>query len=222
MRYLLLTALLLLLPTNGFSQDSVYKSVVRVYVHENSDCYIDSYGSGFLVSPTQVLTNHHVVSDRRRAKKGAKCAIQLRFYNGDRAYAVVISQNRPWDVALLEIKAVNFPVLQLGERPTEGQTAFVHGCGSDYEYRAAQGTVGATNISPPGLDITDLMTVEGTPSRFGDSGGPITDLRGLVIGILNTTDDSDTGGIMIDRVQKVFEGKLHVSEANEYILGDSK
>lgn len=221
MKYLIAAALLLCIPTPVVASD-VSKSIVRVYVHGDNDCSIDYYGSGFLVSSTQVLTNWHVVKDRRKPVRGKKCAIQLRFHDGCRVYATVVSQNKVWDIALLRIKEVDYPVLELGERPIEGQTAFVHGTGSDYEYRSLEGKVGETNLSPMGAKgVQDLVQIEGAPSRQGDSGGPITDINGRVIGILNATDDTTTNGIMVDRIEKVLKGKLKTSKTPDYSLRGS-
>lgn len=214
---LLLLALLVAVPV--FAHPHCPPGVVRIYVYEDGDQFADSYGSGAVISPTQILTNYHVVKDRRKNN-----SVQVRFSDGSRRGAIVIASSEKWDIVLLKIHLTPFTPLKLGERPQAGQNVTIQGFGSDYEYVAAAGTVSHQFFFPTEGDPGDFFQVRGATARQGDSGGPVTDQDGRLVGILFASDAGEkfTLGVTIDRIRKVFGSKLspRVPTPNPYHFKD--
>jgi len=221
--FMILAALSVTTPT--FAQlptvtQMVPESVVRIYVNENRDQIPDSYGSGVLISPTQILTNYHVVEDRRKDRRNNSRAVQVRFADGSRSYAVVISQNKLWDIALLGIHATKLTPITIGNRPKAGDKATIQGLGPDYEYKQQTGTVSDAKFHPEyHSDKTDYIEILEVRARGGDSGGPITDIHGNLGGLLHGASDQSekpyTQGTTIDRIRKVFGSKMKPSRVAE-------
>lgn len=205
MKTLLLLVASFLVATSVFAHPHCPSGAVRIYVYEDNDAFPDSYGSGAVISATQVLTNWHVVKDRRKNNP-----IKVRFPDGSRRAAIVVSSSEKWDIVILKIHSTQATPFKLGKRPQAGERVTIQGFGSDYEYIAAQGTVSNQFFFPAENDPGDFFQVEGVVARQGDSGGPVTDHNGHLIGILfaSDTDDKFTLGVTIDRIQKVFGSKL--------------
>lgn len=203
---ILIASLFMVTPTNAHHDFPA--GTVRVYVHEDGDNFADSYGSGAVISPTLVLTNWHVVQERR----GSSQSVQIRFADGSRRFATVLKQVKKWDVALLRIRATTMKPFVIGTRPKPGKRATIQGFGRDYEYVSRVGIVSKKFFGPDQDSAGDFFEITGVVARQGDSGGPITDSRGRLIGILfgSTDDKSDTYtmGVTIDRIRKVFGKKF--------------
>lgn len=192
------------------------EGTVRIYVYEDRDNDPDSYGSGAVISPTLVLTNYHVVKDRRNYGKENNKSVQVRFTDGSRSFASVLQQDENWDIALLRIWPTKLQPFAIGNRPEAGQTATIQGFGPDYEYVAGVGNVNEKFITHgASINHNDFFSVQGVAARQGDSGGPITDQDGKLIGILfgsyNETNNKYTQGITIDRIRQVFGLKFKPS-----------
>ncbi len=235
MKQLLPVAMVLFLVTFAFAQlptisQVVPESVVRIYVNENKDQAPDVYGSGVLISPTQVLTNWHVVKDRRKDRRKNNRAIQVRFADGSRRFAIVVRQDSIWDVALLSIHKTDMTPITVGSRPKTGEEITIQGLGPDYEYKPQTGILSDIEMypesQPNNLDYVQILKVR---ARQGDSGGPLTDAQGNLVGLLYGASNFDqrpyTYGTLIDRIQKVFGAKMKPSryaeadnDGNDYIL----
>jgi serine protease Do len=145
-------------------------------------------GSGFIVSADgNVLTNAHVVA------QAAEVTVKL----PDRREfpAKVVGVDRLSDVAVLKIEAKNLPVVQLGNPSTvlPGQWVAAIGSPFGFENSVTVGVVSATAraLGPEGGLVPFIQTdVAVNP---GNSGGPLFNLRGEVIGI-NSQIYSATGG----------------------------
>ncbi len=183
--------------------------MVRVYVHTDNDTVADIYGSGAIISPTLILTNWHVVEKRRQDSAENDRSVQVRFIDGTRSNAAVLQQDKTWDIALLKIHPTKFKPFPLGVRPVPGQIATYHGFGGDYEYVARTGKISPVFQYPRAFpNDPDFIIVLGVLARGGDSGGPITDKGGAVIGLLratSTTYDKYVLGTSIDRIEKTFD-----------------
>jgi hypothetical protein len=181
------------------------ESVVRIYVYEdfNSMGTPGVFGSGAIVSPTQVVTNWHVVESRRKGNK----SVQVRFKDGSRSYATVIKQNRVWDVALLHIPTTQMEPYKIGPPPKACEKAQTAGFGYDYEYIATTGTISNKILFPNGHKISDkgIYRVNNAVSRQGDSGGPVI-IGGRLTGVLFGTSHKHkiTNFTSIERVKKLF------------------
>ncbi len=147
-------------------------------------------GSGFLISKDgYVMTNNHVVADADE--------IQVNL-NDRRVYdAKVIGLDEASDLALLKIDANDLPFVEFGDSDVLRVGDWVLAIGSPFglEFSAAAGIVSAKGRSMPGRSTYNYMSFIQTDVAInqGNSGGPLFNLDGEVIGI-NSQILSSTGG----------------------------
>jgi serine protease Do len=144
-------------------------------------------GSGFIISPDGViLTNAHVVDGANE--------VTVKLTDGREFRAKVIGSDMPSDVAVLKINATGLPSVKLGSSMNEKVGEWVLAIGSPYgfENSVTSGIVSAKSRSlPDGAYIPFIQTdVAVNP---GNSGGPLFNMKGEVIGI-NAQIFSRTGG----------------------------
>mgnify|MGYP001175957578 CR=1 FL=1 len=144
-------------------------------------------GSGFIISSDGfILSNHHVVA-------GAGEVIVTMADRREFAAKVIGSDQRT-DVALLKIESTNLPFLKTGD-PTDIMVGeWVLAIGSPF---GLENTVTAGIVSALGRDTGDYLPFIQTDVAVnpGNSGGPLLNLNGEVIGI-NSQIYSRTGGFM--------------------------
>lgn len=147
-----------------------------------------SLGSGFIVDKSGlVVTNNHVINEADE--------ITVRLRDGARYDAVVVGRDTKTDLAVLRIKAdVEFPALSWGDSGKARVGDWVLAIGNPFGFG---GSVTAGIISARGRDINagpydDFIQTDAAINR-GNSGGPLFNLAGEVIGI-NTAIISPTGG----------------------------
>ncbi len=147
-------------------------------------------GSGFLISEDgYIITNNHVVV-------GAD-EIQITL-NDRRVFdAKVIGLDEPSDLALLKIDSDNLPHVEFGnsDRLRVGEWVLAIGSPFGLEFSAAAGIVSAKGRTVPGRSAYNYMSFIQTDVAInqGNSGGPLFNLDGEVIGI-NSQILSSTGG----------------------------
>ncbi len=146
-------------------------------------------GSGFIVSKDgYILTNAHVVD-------GAS-DVTVKLTDRREFRAKVMGADALTDVALLKIDAQNLPVVTVGKPDALKVGAWVVAIGSPFgfENSVTAGIVSAKARSlPDGARVPFIQTdVAVNP---GNSGGPLLDLNGNVVGI-NSQIYSRTGGYM--------------------------
>jgi len=143
--------------------------------------------SGFIVSPNgYILTNNHVISDAKE--------ISAMLVDGREFPAKVIGQDKNTDIAVLKIEAENLPYLKLGDSDDLQQGQWAIAIGNPLGLQASL-TVGV--ISATGRDNLDIATIEDfiqtdAAINRGNSGGPLLDMKGEVVGI-NTAIVSNQG-----------------------------
>ncbi len=147
-------------------------------------------GSGFLISADgYVITNNHVVVG----------ADEIQVHLNDRRVfdAEVIGLDEPSDLALLKIESNDLPHVQFGDSDALRVGDWVLAIGSPFglEFSAAQGIVSAMGRSIPGRSTYNYMSFIQTDVAInqGNSGGPLFNLDGEVVGI-NSQILSSTGG----------------------------
>jgi serine protease Do len=150
-------------------------------------------GSGFLVSSDgYVLTNAHVVADASE--------VTVTLTDRREFVAKVIGIDKASDVALIKIAATGLPTVRFGDpsklRP--GQWAIAIGSPFGFENSVTAGVISA--IGRPLIDgssQTNYVTFIQTDAAVnpGNSGGPLFNIDGEVIGI-NSQIYSRTGGYM--------------------------
>jgi serine protease Do len=146
-------------------------------------------GSGFIVSADgYILTNAHVVDN---ADEVTVKTTDRREYT-----AKVVGVDAQTDVAVLKIEAKNLPTVRLGDpsklRPGEWVVAI--GSPFGFENSVTAGIVSATSRAMPGGNYTPFIQTD-VAVNPGNSGGPLFNLDGEVVGI-NSQIYSRTGGYM--------------------------
>ncbi|UOG90952.1 MAG: DegQ family serine endoprotease [Candidatus Thiothrix sulfatifontis] len=146
-------------------------------------------GSGFIISADgYVVTNAHVVEDAKSITVGLNDRRDLP--------AEVIGVDTLSDIAVLKVKAENLPTVQLGDSNglEVGQWVVAIGAPFGLDLTATQGIVSALSRSlPDGTYVPFIQTdVAVNP---GNSGGPLFDLSGRVVGV-NSQIYSRSGGYM--------------------------
>jgi serine protease Do len=143
-------------------------------------------GSGFIVSPDGViLTNAHVVRDADE--------VTVKLQDRREYRAKVLGSDPKTDVAVLKIDAKNLPVVPIGNTRNLQVGEWVLAIGSPYglDSSVTAGVVSAKGRSLPGDQVPFIQTdVAVNP---GNSGGPLFNTRGEVVGI-NSQIYSQTGG----------------------------
>jgi len=144
-------------------------------------------GSGFIVSADGViLTSAHVVA-------GAS-DITVRLSDQREFAAKLIGLDRPTDVAVLKIDAQDLPTVAIGDAHRIRVGSWVLAIGSPYGFdsTATAGIVSATTRALPHQAYVPFIQTD-VPVNPGNSGGPLFNASGQVIGI-NSQIYSDTGG----------------------------
>jgi serine protease Do len=148
-------------------------------------------GSGFIISPDgYVLTNHHVVADAGEVK------VKL----GDRREftAKVIGSDQQYDVALLKIDGKNLPTVRVGDSNSLKPGQWVVAIGSPFglDHSVTAGVVSALGRNTGGPDQRYVPFIQTDVAiNQGNSGGPLLNTRGEVVGI-NSQIFSASGGYM--------------------------
>ncbi len=146
-------------------------------------------GSGFIVSPDgYILTNAHVVAKADE--------VMVRLTDRREFQAKVVGSDARTDVAVLKIEATELPVVRIGDEAALRPGDWVLAIGSPFglENSVTAGIVSATSRAMAGeVNVPFIQTdVAVNP---GNSGGPLFNLHGEVVGI-NSMIFSRTGGYM--------------------------
>ena len=150
-----------------------------------------SLGSGFIISGDgYVLTNHHVVD-------GAD-TVKVRLSDRREFTAKVIGSDEQSDVALLKIAAAGLPTLRLGDSNLLRSGQWVVAIGSPFglDHSVTAGIVSAVGRSNPYANQRYVPFIQTDVAiNRGNSGGPLLNTRGEVVGI-NSQIFSNSGGYM--------------------------
>ncbi len=159
-------------------------------------------GSGFFVKPALLLTNEHVVS--------GSYSVTIRYSNGDSSSATVAGYSKDFDLAVLKVAnpRANQAVIPLGsiEKMSTGQEVITIGS----PLGLLQNSVTRGIVS--GLRKIDAVTVIQTDAAMnpGNSGGPLLDRNGAVLGINSFIHRGSQGlnfAIAIDHARPLLEGR---------------
>jgi S1-C subfamily serine protease len=150
-------------------------------------------GSGFVVSPGgNVLTSAHVVTTAGQGGSATKRArtIYVQFSDGDRVSATIVGYDLFDDVAVIHVdpRLHRLQPVPLGNsaRVVVGEPVAAIGSPFGNADSLSVGVVSAIRRSIPSLttsyDLIDAIQTD-APINHGNSGGPLFDARGRVIGI---------------------------------------
>jgi 2-alkenal reductase len=188
------------LPAKGFSPEAIFQQrspgVVTIFAYfgdPSSQATEISQGSGFVISPKgYVLTNSHVITN---AGDGAsvKAAQHLfvEFADGDRAEAKIVGWDLYDDVGLIRLVSPDHSLtpVPLGDSAAVqvGEPVAAIGSPLGNENSLAVGVVSAIHRSIDAITVQTYKVVDAiqtdAPITHGNSGGPLLDARGRVIGI---------------------------------------
>ena len=168
---------------------AAHRSVVKVR-GENS-CNRGVEGSGFLYAPNRVMTNAHVVAgvDHPSVLVGQ-----------DEVPGTVVYYNEDIDVAVLAVDGVSAPYLRFDKSGHAGVPAAVLGYPQDGPYNVQAARIrGEQRLRSPdiyghGTVLREVFSLRGLV-RPGNSGGPLVDSAGQVVGVVfaASVTDGDTG-----------------------------
>jgi len=155
---------------SGIVEDAI-KSVVTI----KTDV---SQGSGFFIADGgYIVTNAHVMEDATRAT--------IYTYDGESHSVYKLGENSEMDITLLRINETEYEPLELADSDDVKQGEQVIAIGNPYglSFSVTQGIV--SNIHQTGENGLDAYIQIDAALNSGNSGGPLIDKQGEVIGINN-------------------------------------
>ncbi len=149
---------------------------------------ISSLGSGFVIDPSGIIvTNDHVID-------GAD-SVKVTFQDGDSYTAKVLGKDDLTDIALLKVDAKKpLPFVKFGnsDKARVGDWVVAIGAPFGLGFSVTAGIISAFNRDIQAGPYDDFIQTDAAINR-GNSGGPLFNMDGEVIGI-NTAIISPTGG----------------------------
>jgi serine protease Do len=184
----------------------------------------EEQGTGFIIQEDGViLTNKHVVADEK-----AKYTVFLS--TGEKFDADVLARDPVQDLAVLKINGENLPTVTIGDSDTVrvGQTAIAIGNAlGEFQNTVSVGIIsgiGRRIIARGGYtaEVMDDVLQTDAAINFGNSGGPLLNLKGEVIGINTATMISAEGigfAIPINKAKRAIDGALEEGKIVYPFLG---
>lgn len=162
------------------------------------------FGTGFFITTDgYLLTNHHVV-------KGAD-SITVTLNDRTELDAVLVGSDEASDIAVLKVAGSHFPALVASSDEVRvGEPVLAIGSPFGFDYSASAGIVSAKsrNMTP---EATTPFIQSDVALNQGNSGGPLFNKKGEVIGV-NSHIFSDTGGYMGLSFSIPIDTALHIYE----------
>jgi S1-C subfamily serine protease len=226
-------------PANGDGLDAAAlyearsKGVVTIYANLGVDG--SSQGSGFVVNDEGViLTNAHVitnVAEERSPVRGAE-AVFVEFADGERVAAEVVGWDLFSDVGVVRVSPDDHELVTVplgnSSRVVVGQPVAAIGSPFGEQTSLSVGVVSATGRSitslRPGFDLPGAIQTD-APINRGNSGGPLFDADGRVIGInaqIQSTSGTAEGvgfAIPIDLARRSLEQLLATGRVRYAYIG---
>jgi S1-C subfamily serine protease len=183
---------------------------------------LEGMGSGVIISEDgYIVTNNHVIDGAAK--------VQVNLKDGRSFTGEVIGGDSATDIAVLKVDADNLPAAKLGEseKLRVGQIALAIGntLGLPGGPTVSLGVVSALGRPLPGADfIYEGLLQTDAAINLGNSGGPLADLTGNVIGINTAMIPFAQGvgfAIPIDTVKRITEQLLQNGKVVRPWLGIS-
>lgn len=176
-------------------------------------------GSGILFSPDGLLlTNHHVVRGNER--------VRVRLVTGEEFTGRVVGNDPPTDLAIVQAEGGKLPHAELGDsgKLRVGQLVVAIGSPLGFESTVTAGVISALGRSLRSITghLVDNVIQTDAALNPGNSGGPLVDSRGRVIGI-NTAVIQPAQGICfaipVDMARQVIPQLLRHGRVTRGYLG---
>jgi len=177
-------------------QDDFWKRFFGNPRGQEQEQHSTAQGTGFFISPDgYILTNNHIVEN----------AVDIKIFmqNGDEYEAEIIGTDDKTDLALLKVKAQNLPFAHLGDSDSLRVGEWVMAIGNPWglDHSVTAGIVSAKGRQ---LDLRvgvsnsyqDYIQTDAAINR-GNSGGPLVNMAGEVVGINSIIYSSSGGNIGI-------------------------
>ena len=137
-------------------------------------------GTGFLIAPDgYALTNSHVIDGSQRVTATTS--------DGDRIDATVVGDDPTTDLALVRLAARDLPFAGLGDSEAirVGQLVIAMGNPLGFQSTVSTGVVSAVGRAMRGRQgrLIESVVQHTAPLNPGNSGGPLVDSRGRVVGV---------------------------------------
>ena len=156
----------------------------------NYDYNSTGVGTGFVIDPAgYILTNSHVIND------GTYETVTVSFYNGDELDGTVLWNDSTLDLAVVKVDANNLQAVEIGDSDTIKIGSYAAAIGNPlglaFERSMSQGIISGLNrtitVSTDGSSanattMENLIQTDATINS-GNSGGPLFNSKGQVIGI---------------------------------------
>ncbi|CAJ0691171.1 MAG: DegQ family serine endoprotease [Ralstonia sp.] len=204
-------------PDDPFSE--FFKRFMPQMPQQRGDQIVRGLGSGFIVSADGlILTNAHVVDGAQE--------VNVKLTDRREFKAKVLGVDKQSDVAVLRISAKNLPVVQIGSPANTkvGEPVLAIGSPYGFENTVTAGIVSAKSRSLPDDTYVPFIQTD-VAVNPGNSGGPLFNQRGEVIGI-NSQIYSQTGGyqglsfaVPIDVAMKVEQQLVSTGKVTRGRLG---
>lgn len=183
-------------------------------------------GTGFIISTDgMIITNRHVVED-------ATASYTALFNDGSKKEAKVLAKDTLLDIAFLKVDGTDYKPLNLGSSTDlkPGQTVIAIGNAlGEFSNTVSRGVISGLNRSIQATDQQggNAETLSGVIQtdasiNFGNSGGPLLDIKGNVIGVnVARSDSGDNIGfsIPIDTVKNLVEMLNTTGKIERPVLG---
>jgi len=189
-------------PHESFRDDEMFKFFFgpRDRDSQQQDRRSDGFGSGFIVSPDgYILTNYHVVDG------ATKLVVEMS--EGDEYEARVIGSDPNIDLALIKIDADDkrLPTVPLGDSSSlrVGEWVIAIGNPLGLEHTVTAGVVSAMSRNLGiGATLPGVASYIQTDAAInkGNSGGPLLNARGEVVGINTAISRADMTGALVEGV----------------------
>jgi len=170
-------------------------------------------GSGFVYDDRgHILTNNHVVENAEK--------ITVAFYDGVEVAAKVVGTDKQTDVAVIKVDSTSHPALPKGDSSKLKVGELVMAVGSPFELSQSvtTGIISALERNAVGINDYESFIQTDAPINRGNSGGPLVNMNGEVIGINSAIVSGSTGN---DGIGFAIPMKLASSVA-EMLIKDGK
>jgi serine protease Do len=164
-----------------------------------------SSGSGVIISPSgEILTNYHVIA----SMGGGDNTLEVKTSDLKSYKATVLGKDKELDIALIKIDGAHLPFAKLGESDSLRIGEWVVAIGNPFglEHTVTQGIISAKGRK---LDtgVSSFLQTDAAINR-GNSGGPLLNLRGEVVGIntaINPAGQNIGFAVPISQVNRILK-----------------
>lgn len=178
-------------------------------------------GSGVIFDAAKgfIVTNAHVVKYEK--------VITVTLKDGQRYHAKLIAKDDDYDIAILQIHAINLTALPFANSDNVKVGDFVTAIGSPFglSQTVTSGVVSAVNRTHPQIEGYQSFIQTDAPINPGNSGGALINMQGQLIGIntaLVSSSDANSGigfSIPSNMVRSVIQQLIQYGKVERGVLG---